>query len=484
MTTYILPPGGASTVTIGNVPSFVPNPGQFASVPATNNAVDVNPAGYPVPGAGGAAGSMADAFTYWTRKFAIPDLDANPQLPGYGVYGSGHTSMFQPMLRFSTAQLKWLACSNLPSQKWLEPTTQPSPTYINIDLEFNDPSNTWGTTSIGVPCASSYAPHTYAKDIVIPSSAGGGPQGTLFVMGLYGWNVNTTPAGPANLDPSVGPASCHGLDISKASMGYSKLTPTNSSIAFNAQGPTARPWSVNDFVTCDWDPTRNGIWIAATQSSAGGQGVNSTVLITGFAPGQFVTQQRFQDGGPWLAGAILKYYPAADMLLVWYRNNLVSGAGTLWGKRLTGPLSSNPFVSLNVTGQGPFSTAGSVSSTWPMDVGLTYSTQLGCFFAYDAGSYETHQFTYGPNRVFKLTPPAVGHELPTDTAPNTWTWSSQDFTSADGTNLNTAIALIGTQGFQGPDSGFLEIPGWSRPGQATFLICLHWSQHPAVFVSS
>jgi hypothetical protein len=177
----------------------------------------------------------------------------------------------------------------------------------------------------------------------------------------------------------------------------------------------------------------------------------------------------FNNGCP--TDAAVAYYPPADMLVGWrYQTNNGQTSFIGWD---CDQAHDTIFHTLSVT-----VTAPTVPQSGPLGQsqathanGIVWCENLGGFTIYEAAGGGGGAFTYGPNRVFFLKPPAVGREYIDD-----WVLSCVDFVSADSIPVNV------TDSINGGGWGMVEIPAWCKTGQSTMLWCGSASAPPQVFV--
>ena len=106
------------------------------------------------------------------KEFKVPDWGSNSSYPGYGIYGSGHTTDgWQNPLPYifdtTPSVLKW-ASTNVPVlADGVTPQQRHSscrqPVAVELGLEaIGDPSGgQFGTPALGVPCGSTFVGHSY-----------------------------------------------------------------------------------------------------------------------------------------------------------------------------------------------------------------------------------------------------------------------------------------------------------------------------------
>jgi hypothetical protein len=169
---------------------------------------------------------------------------------------------------------------------------------------------------------------------------------------------------------------------------------------------------------------------------------------------------QIHNTGFYFASKFVAYYPPSDMLIAW----TAEATQRLQGWKCDGSNGGAKYLTL--TGTPPTQTG---AAKWPAQLGFTWSPLKNAFVSYGGGIVAS---SYGAERVFYLTPPAVGQEFT-----GTWTWSSEDFTSGDGSTPPTEG--YGNEGA----TAMWEIPQWSRPGQVTLLECGSWRRAPQVRVT-
>jgi hypothetical protein len=541
MPTYIPNPAGPTPVEIrasAPVPDWIQGllPGQVMDVPMLNVARSDFPAGWGDPGTGGGGnGTMSGSWTNWNQKaIEAPDFDDDPDFPGLIFVSAGHLDSYGPVKTASVKTLMW-DTRNIPNQHWPDQNAATTPGFTD-DYEYPDDPATYTPVALGTQCGAPHNEHTYGRMFVFPKAFGGGSKGTLIYYHGQPYFSST-----GRLMPCV-----HGYDLSQRFMGFSRITPSHTTLDFDGQGQLNRQASGYAFPLYGcavWDPIRAVAWYFG--GPVAGAAINASVAFNPLTG----AQTRFIDGSYSTVVAITACHVRSRDIFVMLTYDEFNGLVKLYIKQAAGRTLAqlagvqwqqvqfqgvNPYApvpwqipttsisggdTLNTPNTGNMFTGGqmastvsgttyyaivlsgtsyklassqsnalaniplspligqaltdaqggfrrSVSTTWPVDVGMTASRQQdGAIYIYDAATYESEIFPYDPRRVFKLAAPTVGRE-----ALDPWVFSNRDF------SLRAGTPSIRTKGFlNGVNRSFIEFKGLtSDPAHPVFVTAPDW----------
>lgn len=344
------------------LPSWVPPAGYFADVPVTNTPVSVTPSIYPVDNY-----LMNGPFNIWGGSAFLRDYSA---LGAQVFYSGGHeaaaglpNAQFSLILDFST--LTWKT-ANVPLAQNL------AYTFVN------------GYAPDGTP----YCPHTYLGLQEMPAAWGGGPKGTLVSFFWAG---------------SVWPHRINLLDVSRAQLGYSRLSTQQPQNAAPDMIRFSATHAGGSYPITVMDEQRQGWWAA----------VNGQVDYTLFISKTGSITQYPALGGNLLNGSMV-ICPSLGLLIAidgGYSAGIYAAEAyrTLHIRDLNSGKTSRSLTLGPVPSRTQGYDGGGANLHRADMMGLQWVEELGCIVGLDQ--------TETPPALVRLTPPA------SNPATNQWTWS-------------------------------------------------------------
>lgn len=379
---------GGRTAPATGIPSWVPPVGMFADVPMVNSLAALSPSIYP-------GNAYIAPFIDWCGSVFLRDYSP---LGVQMFWGAGHeTSPIEANIQLSItcdfSTLLW-SVKNVPAQANIVDTFQ----YNKVPSGGTNLAGWPDRTSAGMPGTSTndgtpYAGHTYQGVQEFPAAWGGGPKGSMLVLGIAGSEWFNQ---PFKIDPT------------QAIGGYAPFVTT--------QAQNAKPTKVSfgdaddnrrgNYTMSAMDTTREGWWFEPS-------GGTFSYLLFIHRSGT-ITQYPALGGNNQSAGMIL--CPEYDLLI-----NIDGGKeSNLSHRRLSmRNLITGVVTSSQALGVVPALTEGYDAIRdfhMPGTLGMQWVSELGCAVGID-------MLTNPANvTIVKLTPPATNPTV------NPWTWSTVPLT--------------------------------------------------------